>query len=253
MSHVTSTTSRGSRSSLAKARAKKAALLAQQKRQAERIALEQQKLQAEVQLEEAEVQLAHQKAQAEVHLAQQKAQAEVQLKQQRVRTRAQCKLLELQSENLQLQTDIEQQEAQERVYQEYEELTGLQFPTPETRRNTQVSEPQSQIHVDTQSVHDASAPTNVTMRQKNVVILDDVIDSGKHSAGVDRHVSSSASTGEASREQDLSDHYRGDAVTSAGAITPDSDTVGITRQIPAPPPTTTCSAQPRSVTPAPTI
>ena len=94
VSHVTSTTSRGSRSSLAKTRAKKAALLAQQKRQAERVALEQQKLQAEVQLEEAEVQ---------------KAQAEVQLKQQRVRTRAQCKLLELQSQNLQLQTDIEQQ------------------------------------------------------------------------------------------------------------------------------------------------
>ena len=162
VSHVTSTTSRGSRSSLAKARAKKAALLAQQKRQAERVALERQKLQAEVQLQEAEVQL------------------EGQLKQQRVRTRAQCKLLELQSENLQLQTDIEQQEAQERVYQEYEELTGLQFPTPETRRNTQVSEPQSQIHVDTQSVHDASAPTNVTTRRDNVVILDDVIDSGKH-------------------------------------------------------------------------
>ena len=122
VSHVTSTTSRGSRSSLAKTRAKKAALLAQQKRQAERVALEQQKLQAEVQLEEAEVQ---------------KAQAKVQLKQQSVRTRAQCKLLELQSENLQLQTDIEQQEAQERVYQEYEELTGLQFHTPEARHDRQ--------------------------------------------------------------------------------------------------------------------
>ena len=91
-------------------------------------------------------------------------------------------LLELQSENLQLQTDIEQQEAQERVYQEYKELTGLQFPTPETRRNTQVSDPQSQTDVDTKSVHDASAPTHVTMRQKNTVILHDVTDSGIHSA-----------------------------------------------------------------------
>ena len=111
VSHVTSTTSRGSRSSLAKTRAKKAALLAQQKRQAERVALEQQKLQADVQLE-----------QHEVELAKRKAQAEAQLQEQRIRTRAQRKLLELQSENLQLQTDIEQQEAQERVYQEYEEL-----------------------------------------------------------------------------------------------------------------------------------
>ena len=98
-----------------------------------------------------------------------------------------------------------------------------------------------------QLVHDASAPTQVTMRRKNVVILDDVMDSGKHSAGVDRHVSSSAYTGEASREQDLSDHYRSDAVTSAGAITPDNDTVGITHQMSALPPITTCSAQPRSV------
>ena len=102
-------------------------------------------------------------------------------------------------------------------------------------------------------MHDASASMHVTMRQKNTVISDDVIDSGIHSAGLDRPVSSSASTREASQKQDLSDHYRGDAVTSAGAITPDSDTVGITRQIPAPPPTTTCSAQPRSVTPAPNI
>ena len=123
VSHVTSTTSRGSRSSLAKTRAKKAALLAQQKRQAQRVALERQKLQVEVQLEE----------------------QEVKLKQQRVRTRAQCKLLELESENLQLQTDIEQQEAQERVYQEYEELTGLQFPTPEARHEKQVSDPQRKL------------------------------------------------------------------------------------------------------------
>ena len=91
------------------------------------------------------------------------------------------------------------------------------------------------------------------MRQDNVVILDDVIDSGKHSAGVDRHVSSIASTGEASREQGLSDYYRGDAVTSAGAITPDSDTVETARQdlVSVPPPVTTCNAQPRSVTPVP--
>ena len=69
---------------------------------------------------------------------------------------------------------------------------------------------------------------HVTMSQKNIVISDDVIDSGIHSAGLDRHVSSSASTREARREQDLSDHYRGDAVTSAGAITSNSVTVGIT-------------------------
>ena len=77
-------------------------------------------------------------------------------------------------------------------------------------------------------MHDASATMHVTMSQKNIVISDDVIDSGIHSAGLDKHVSSTASTREASREQDLSDHYRGDAVTSARAITSNSVTVGIT-------------------------
>ena len=61
-------------------------------------------------------------------------------------------------------------------------------------------------------MHDAIAPMHVTMRRKNIVISDDVIDSGIHSAGLDKHGSSTASTKEASREQDLSDHYRGDAV-----------------------------------------
>ena len=77
-------------------------------------------------------------------------------------------------------------------------------------------------------MHDAIAPMHVTMRQKNTVISDDVIDSGIHSAGLDRPVSSSASTREASQKQDLSDHYRGDAGTSAGAITSNSVTVRIT-------------------------
>ena len=57
----------------------------------------------------------------------------------------------------------------------------------------------------------------------------------------------------ASREQDLSDHYRDDAVTSAGENTPDSDTVETTRQALVPPLITTCIAQPRSLTPAPII
>ena len=69
---------------------------------------------------------------------------------------------------------------------------------------------------------------HVTVRQKNRVISDDVIDSGIHSAGLDTYVSSSASTREARQEHDLSDHYRDDAVTSAGAITSNSVTVGIT-------------------------
>ena len=52
-------------------------------------------------------------------------------------------MLELQSENVQLKTDIGQQETQERVFKEYEELTVLQFPTPGTRRSAQVSDTQS--------------------------------------------------------------------------------------------------------------
>ena len=57
VSNVTSTTSRGSRSSLAKARAKKAALITKQRRQAERVALEQQNIHAEEQLEQQQVAL----------------------------------------------------------------------------------------------------------------------------------------------------------------------------------------------------
>ena len=85
---------------------------------------------------------------------------------------------------------------------------------------------QSQIHVGNEPVHDAGAPTatNVSMRQKQVTIFEDVIDSCQHSARVESHVSSSDSTKEANREQHLSNHYRGDAVTSAGATTPDNDT-----------------------------
>ena len=188
ISNITTSTrsSRGSRSPLAKTQAKKAALIAKQTRQAERVTLEQQKLQVEEQLE-----------------------------QHKARTRAQCKLLALQSEALQLQTDIEEQEALEQVYQHHQELTDRQFHTPKPRRIAQVSEAQSQIHVDNEPVHDANAPTatNVSMRQKQVTIFEDVIDSGQHSARVDSHVSSSASTGEANREQHLSNHYRGDAVT----------------------------------------
>ena len=216
ISNTTTSTwsSRGSRSLLAKAQAKKAALIAKQRRQAERVALEQQKLQVEEKLE-----------------------------QHKARTRAQCKLLALQSEALQLQTDIEEQDALEQVYQNHQELTDRQFHTSETRRSAQVSEAQSQIHVDNEPVHDVNAPTatNVSMRQKQVTIFEDVIDSGQHSARVDSHVSSSASTGEANWEQHLSNHYRGDAVTSAGATTPNNDTTGDPRQIYAPP-TTTCGA-----------
>ena len=68
--HKHDTTPRGSRSSLAKTRAK-AARLAQQKRQAERVVLERQKLRAEVQLDETDAQLVHQKEQVEVKLKQQ--------------------------------------------------------------------------------------------------------------------------------------------------------------------------------------
>ena len=99
-------TSKGSRSSLAKTRAKKAELLARQRRQAERVALEQKKLQLEAEAE-------HQK----IHI------------------KTQQKFLEIESENLQLQTDIEVEEAQEEVYaqyEQYEHLTGLSFPIPDT-------------------------------------------------------------------------------------------------------------------------
>ena len=91
------------------------------------------------------------------------------------------------------------------------------------------------------------------MRRKHVTINDDVTDSDEHSAHVDSSVPSIPPTGEASWEQ-LSDQH-GDghvAVTSAGAgdVTPERDSAGIGRQIPALPNVTTCSAQPRSHTPA---
>ena len=212
-------TSKGVRSLLAEAQAKKAALIAKLKRLKERIALEQQKIHEEEELEQ----------------------------QQQVRTEAQHTLLVLPSK---LKTNIQEQETIKQVNQQCNELTGLHFPTPETRRNAQVSDTQSQTHVDSELVHDANAPTatSVTMRRKQVTILDDVIDSGQHSARVDSHVSSSASTGEANREQDLSNHYRGDAMTSAGAITHVSGIMKITRQIPASL-IATCGEQPRSKAP----
>ena len=92
------------------------------------------------------------------------------------------------------------------------------------------------------------------MRRKHVTISDDVTDSDEHSAHVDSSVPSIPPIWEASWEQ-LSDQHGDDhvAVTSAdaGDVTPEHDTAGIARQIPAPPNTTTCSAQPRSHTPAP--
>ena len=76
-------------------------------------------------------------------------------------------MLELQSENLQLKTDIEVEEAQEEVYaqyEQYEHLTGLSFPTPHTQRKTQVSV--SQAHQD-----DAPVKAHVTVRRKHVTVM----------------------------------------------------------------------------------
>ena len=159
------------------------------------------------------------------------------------------KLLEIELENLQRQTDIEVEEAQEKVYaqyEQYEHLTGLSFLTTDTQRNTQVSV--SQAHED-----DAPVNAQITVRRKHVMISDDVTDWRTQRKCRQLHVPSILPIGEASWEQ-LSDQH-GDghvAVTSAGAgdVTPEYDTAGIGRQIPAPP-NTTCSAQPRSHTPAP--
>ena len=93
---------KSSRSSLAKAAAKKAALLAKQQHLGKLRALEEQKLQLE----------------------QQKLQ-------QQLQASASERRLELDSKELNLQIDIDAQSAEERVYQqqlEYEQLTG--FPTP---------------------------------------------------------------------------------------------------------------------------
>ena len=93
---------KSSRSSLAKAAAKKAALLAKQQHMSKLRALEEKKLQLEQ------------------HKLQQQLQAS-----------ASERLLELDSKELNLQIDIDAQTAEERVYQqqlEYEQLTG--FPTP---------------------------------------------------------------------------------------------------------------------------
>ena len=122
-------TSKGSRSSLAKTRAKKAELLAKQRRQTERVALERKKLQLSTSSEVLELE------ERKRRLA-----LEAEAEQQKIHIKAQQKLLELESENLQLQTDIEVEEAQEEVYaqhEQYEHLTGLSFPTPDTQRKTQ--------------------------------------------------------------------------------------------------------------------
>ena len=133
--------SKGSHSSLAKTRAKKAELLAKQRRQKERNALEQKKLQLSTSSEVLEIEERKRRLALEAEAAEREH--------QKIHIKAQQKLLEIESENLQLQTDLEVEAAQEEIYaqyEQYENLTGLSFPTPDTQRKTQVSV--SQAHQD---------------------------------------------------------------------------------------------------------
>ena len=222
--------SKGSRTSLAKAKAKKAALLAKQKRQAERLALEQQKLQLEAQ-----------EAAERIKQADERSRATLEVKSKR-------KMLEFQEESLQLQTEIDEQEAQERVYQqleEYEQLTGLPRPSPGSQQINQVSEMFQQLHIDKNSAaSQVNAPLDqhVTVRRKQVTILDSVNAVSQSTPAVSS-AQSSAPTGEANWEQ-LTGGNKDDAmVTSTRVVTPDLTTPGIIRQIPAAPTMTTYSAQ----------
>ena len=224
-SNVTTSTnaSNGSRSSLAKAQAKKAALIAKQKRQSERFALEQQKLQLEAQESEERIKQAHERARASLE------------------AKSKRKMLQFQEENLQLQIEIDEQEAQERVYQQYEEyeqLTGFPHPSPGSH---QVSELLQDLRTSSSPpVSEVNAPLDqhVTVRRQ-VTILDSV-------NAVPQAVSlapSSAPTGEANWER-LMDGNKDDAkVTSIRVVTPDLTTPGIIRQIPAAPTTSTYCTQ----------
>ena len=108
--------------------------------------------------------------------------------------------LQFQEENLQLQIEIDEQEAQERVYQQYEEyeqLTG--FPHPSPGSHHQVSELlQDQRISSSPPVSQVNAPLDqhVTVRRQ-VTILDSV-NAVPHAVS---SAPSSAPTGEANWER----------------------------------------------------
>ena len=107
---VNTRTSKTSHSSLAKTRAKKAELLAKQRRQTERVALERKKLQLSTSSEVLEIE---------------ERKRRLALEQQKIHIKTEQKL----------QNDIEVEEAQKEVYAQYEEykhLTVLSFPKNRT-------------------------------------------------------------------------------------------------------------------------
>ena len=129
---------KSSRSSLAKAAAKKAALLAKQQHLGKLRALEEQKLQLE----------------------QQKLQ-------QQLQASASERRLELDSKELNLQIDIDAQSAEERVYQQqlkYEQLTGFPTPNPHSVRDP-LSLPESHV---LQPFTKPPIDQHVTIRRKTI-------------------------------------------------------------------------------------
>ena len=133
-SNISSHASHKSMSSLTKAAAKKAALLAKQQHMGKLRALEEKK---------------------------------IQLEQHKLQASASERLLELDSKELNLQIDIDAQSAEERVYQqqlEYEQLTGFPTPNPHSVRDP-LSLPASQV---LQPFTKPPIDQHVTIRRKTI-------------------------------------------------------------------------------------